>query len=99
MRSAARELAADDRGELERLLGRLVQPVDPRHDHVMDRVGNDDVDGENVLLGLPALVRAAVELAETEVAVGDEGTHAARFGEGQRLMIVDLGVSGSNPSA
>jgi hypothetical protein len=33
-----------------------------------------------MLLGLLALVRAAVELAEAEVAVGDEGAHAERLG-------------------
>ena len=32
--------------------------------------------GGKVLLGLLALVRAVVELAEAEVAVGDEGAHA-----------------------
>ena len=32
--------------------------------------------------------------AEAEVAVGDERTHAARFGEGQRLSIVGLTALG-----
>jgi len=32
--------------------------------------------GGEVLAGLLALVRAVVELAEAEVAVGDEGAHA-----------------------
>jgi hypothetical protein len=32
-----------------------------------------------VLLGLLALARAPVELAEAEVAVGDEEAHAARL--------------------
>jgi hypothetical protein len=43
-----------------------------------------------MLLGLLALVRAAVELAEPEVAVGDEGAHAAGLGESQRLTVVRL---------
>jgi hypothetical protein len=34
-----------------------------------------------VLLGLLALVRAPVELAEAEVAVGDEPAHAQFVGE------------------
>jgi hypothetical protein len=40
---ALREVAADDGGGLPRALRRLVQPVDARHDHVVDRVGDDDV--------------------------------------------------------
>jgi hypothetical protein len=36
---------------------------------------------DEMLLSLLPLVRAAVELAEAEVAVGDEGAHAARLGE------------------
>ena len=40
---AAGELAPDDRGELQRLLGRIRKPVDPRHDDVLNRVGNDDL--------------------------------------------------------
>ena len=38
-----------------------------------------------VLLRLQSLTGAAGELAEPEVAVGDEGAHAARLGEGQGL--------------
>jgi hypothetical protein len=45
-----------------------------------------------VLLRLLALSRAPVELAEAEVAVGDERAHAARLGEGQRLAVVAFGV-------
>ena len=42
---------------------------------------------------------APVELAEAEVAVGDEGTHAARLGEGQGSAVVGLGrCSASNRS-
>jgi hypothetical protein len=39
-----------------------------------------------VLLDLLALVRAPVELAEAEVAVGNERTHAELFRQGQRLL-------------
>src|SRR5437870_8444209 len=44
-----------------------------------------------VLLRLLALARAPGELAEAEVAVGDEGAHAARRGQDQRLAIVAFG--------
>jgi hypothetical protein len=47
-----------------------------------------------VLLSLLRLARAAVELAEPEVAVGDEGAHAARLGERQRLAVVGLAALG-----
>src|SRR5262249_52201063 len=43
-----------------------------------------------VLLRLLSLARAAVELAEPEVAVGDERAHAARLGERQSLAVVRL---------
>src|SRR5215475_13751665 len=46
--------------------------------------------GGEVLMRLLALVRAAVEPAEAEVAVGNERAHAARLGEGQRLGVVGL---------
>src|SRR5262249_27312375 len=48
-----------------------------------------------MLLRLVALARAPVELAEAEVAVGDEGTHTARLGEGQRLAVVVGSVLGA----
>ena len=41
-----------------------------------------------MLLGLLALARAPVELAEAEVAVGDDQTHFARVAERERTMIV-----------
>ena len=47
-----------------------------------------------MLAGLLALARAPVELAEAEVAVGDERAHAQRLGEGQGLAIVGLGALG-----
>jgi hypothetical protein len=36
-----------------------------------------------------------VELAEAEVAVGDERAHAELAGEGQRLAVVAFGVLGA----
>src|SRR5262245_36803549 len=47
-----------------------------------------------MFLRLLALARAPVELAEAEVAVGDEGTHAARLGQRQRRAEVGLAVLG-----
>ncbi len=47
-----------------------------------------------MLLRLLALARAPVELAEAEVAVGDERAHAAGLGEGQRLLVVVLDAAG-----
>jgi hypothetical protein len=38
---------------------------------------------------------AAMQFAETEVAVGDKRTHAAGLGERQRLAIVAFGVLGT----
>ena len=38
-----------------------------------------------------------VQLAEAEVAVGDERAHAARLGEGQRLAVVGLAALGVEP--
>jgi hypothetical protein len=71
-----------------RLLLRLLQPV--RHAHLaVHRRRNGEV-----FLGLLALVRTAVELAEAEVAVGDEGAHAARLGEGKRFAVVGLAALG-----
>jgi TPR repeat protein len=45
-----------------------------------------------MLPGVLALVRAAVELAEAEVAVGDEGAHAEFIAEGSSVPIVHLGL-------
>ena len=39
----------------------------------------------------------AVELAEPEVAVGDERAHAARLGKRQRLAVVGLAALGVEP--
>src|SRR5262245_35438069 len=63
---------------------RLLQPVG--HPHLAihrRRVGE-------MRLRLLALAGAPVELAEAEVAVGDEGAHAARLGEGQGLAVMGL---------
>ena len=48
-------------------------------------------------LRLLALAGAPVELAEAEVAVGDERAHAARLGERQRLAVVGLAALGIEP--
>ena len=50
-----------------------------------------------MVAGLLALARAPGELAEAEVAVGDEGAHAARLGERQRLAVVGLTALGIEP--
>ena len=44
-----------------------------------------------MLASLLALARASVELAEAEVAVGDERAHAARFGKGDCTAVFVLG--------
>ena len=48
-------------------------------------------------LRLLALARALVEPAEAEVAMRDEWAHAARLGEGQRLLVVGLATLGVEP--
>src|SRR5262249_56312733 len=48
-----------------------------------------------MLLRLLARARAQGELPEAEVAVGDEGAHAARLGERQRLAVVAGSVLGA----
>jgi hypothetical protein len=50
-----------------------------------------------MLLGQLALARPLVELAESEVAVGDEGAHAARLGERKRLAVVCFAALGVDP--
>jgi hypothetical protein len=47
-----------------------------------------------MLLRLLALPCAPVELAEAEMAVGDERAHAAWLGERQRLLVVGLTTLG-----
>src|SRR5436190_18611983 len=46
----------------------------------------------DVLLGLLALAGAPKELAETEVAVGDEGAHPELLGERERVTVVAVSV-------
>src|SRR5262249_45229740 len=70
---------------------RLLQPVRHPHLAVHRRRGGE------VLVCLLTLARAPVELAEAEVAVGDEGAHAARLGQSQRLAILGLGGLGIEP--
>ena len=48
-------------------------------------------------MGLLALAGAPVERAEAEVAVGDEGSHAARLGQRQRLAVAGLAALGVEP--
>src|SRR5215471_1076089 len=50
--------------------------------------------GGEVLAGVVPLAPALVENTETPVTVSDKGTHAPRFGEGQRLTVVGLGGVG-----
>jgi hypothetical protein len=58
---------------------RLLQPK--RHVHVAVHRRR----GGEVVAGLIPFARAQVDLAETEVAVGDEGARPEPLGEGQRL--------------
>src|SRR6185295_5485575 len=60
----------------------LLQPEPHVHLAVHPRCGGE------LLSGLLALVRVRVELAEAEVAVGDEGTHAELARECQGLAVV-----------
>src|SRR5262249_62142932 len=73
-------------GQLPQLRLRLLQPVRHPHLAVHRRRGGE------VLLRLLALARASVELAEAEVAVGDDETHPTRFGEVEPPAIVVGGV-------
>ena len=67
---------------------RLLQPV--RHAHVAVHCRRR----RDMLLRLLARARAQVDLAETEMAVGDEGAHAEPLGERQRLAIMSLAALG-----
>src|SRR5213593_4810052 len=64
----------------------LLQPV--RHPHLSIHRRR----GSEVLLRLLALACAPVELAEAEVAVGDERAHAELAGERQRFAVICLGL-------
>jgi hypothetical protein len=48
-------------------------------------------------MSLLALARSPVELAEAEVAMGDERSHAARLGQRQRLEVMGLAALGVEP--
>src|SRR5258708_8304564 len=50
--------------------------------------------GGKVLADLLLLLCTLIELAKAEVAVGDEGAHAARLGERQCLAVVGLAALG-----
>jgi hypothetical protein len=49
-----------------------------------------------MLPALLALVRAPVELAEAEVAVGDEGAHPSPWAIAKALAIVELAAAASS---
>src|SRR5260370_1411210 len=70
---------------------RLLQPVRHIHPAVRRRRVREGFAGRPVFAGAP------VKLAEAEVAVGDEGPHAAGLGQRQRLPIVGLAVLGIEP--
>ena len=65
----------------------LLQPEPHVHLAVHRRRGGE------VLLRLLALARAPVELAEAEVAVGDEGAHPELLGERERVTVVAVGAA------
>ena len=64
----------------------LLQPEAHAHVAVHRRRGGE------VLAGLLALARAPVELAEAEVAVGDERAHLELLGERERVTVVAVSV-------
>src|SRR5215471_18967805 len=70
---------------------RLLQPEPHVHLAVHRRRGGE------VFLCQLAFACAPIELAEAEVAVGDEGAHAARFGQRKRLAVVGLAALGIEP--
>src|SRR5262249_30284630 len=78
--------AADHSRPIPHLRLRRIQPV--RHPHLAVHRCR----GGEVLLRLLALARGPIELAETEVAVRDEGAHAARLGQGERLAVIAFGA-------
>src|SRR5262249_49153352 len=71
---------------LSQLLLCPLQPV--RHPHLAVHRCR----GGEVLLRLLTLARALVELAEAEVAVGDEGAHTKLLGQDGSLPIVGCGL-------
>src|SRR5260370_17574206 len=63
---------------------RLLQPVRHAHLAVHRRRGGE------VLVRLLPLAGALIQLAEAEVAVGDEGAHAELAGKCQRLIVAGV---------
>jgi hypothetical protein len=78
-------VSIDSRERLQLRL-RLLQPVRHPHLAVHRRRGGE------MLLRLLALTRAPVELAEAEVAVGDERAHAELLSECERVTVVAVSV-------
>jgi len=84
-----------DRGRIEPL-GRLLQLRDLRlgllqpelHSHLAVHRHCDN----DLLPGLLAIALSAMELAETEVTMGDERAHAAGHGERECLAIIGFGI-------
>src|SRR5262249_30907553 len=74
--------------QLSHLSLRLLQPVRHPHLAVHRRRGGD------VFASLLPLVRSPVKPAQTEMAMGHERAHAARFGERQGLAIVNRAAVG-----
>src|SRR5262249_31220963 len=74
-------------GQFRHLPLRLLQPVPHPHLAVHRRCGGE------VLLRLLTLASAPVELAEAEVAVGDEGAHAEFGRDNERRPVVAFGIS------
>src|SRR5215510_7188224 len=75
------ERSMRSRAQFHHLRLRLLQPIRHPHLAVHRRRGGE------MLLRLFALAPAPVELAEAEVAVGDEGAYAAQIGERQCLTV------------
>jgi hypothetical protein len=85
---ASRELAPDDRGQLKALLGCLVEPVDPRGDHVLNRLWDHDLleaSGQDV--SRPFAADGPHLLERLDDLLHEEGI-ALRFRGDQRLKIL-----------
>src|SRR5262247_1199183 len=67
----------------------LLEPVGHAHFAVHRRRDNE------VLPSLTGIAHAVMHFAETEVAVGNEWTHAARLSERQRLAVIAFSVLGA----
>jgi hypothetical protein len=91
LEQTAGEAPSDDRGDLERGPGRLVEPLQARHDDVVHRVGDDDLvqragqddAGSRRPHGAGLLERRDDLLDEEGIALGLDGDQALeRFGQG-----------------